>query len=47
MNEESELFPNTKSSASGCCLTFAQFFARFSLVLLIKMLLIKKPSMPY
>ena len=31
-----------QSSASGCCLTFAWFFANFSLVLLIKVLLIKK-----
>ena len=31
-----------QSSASGYCLAFAFFFANFSLVLLIKMLLIKK-----
>ena len=31
-----------KSSASGCCLAFAQDFANFSLTLLLKVLLIKK-----
>ena len=33
---------NSKSSASGCCLVFAWFFANFSLVLLIKVFFIKK-----
>ena len=36
MIEESESFLNTKSSASGCCLAFAWFFANFTMVLLIK-----------
>ena len=31
-----------KSSASGCYLPFAKFSVKFSLVLLVKMLLIKK-----
>ena len=35
-----------KSSASGCCLAFASFFAIFSMVLLIKKLLIKKGCIP-
>ena len=35
-------FSNSKSSASGCYLEFAWFFANFSLVLLIKVLLTKK-----
>ena len=38
MNEESVKFSNSKSSASGCCLAFANF----SLMLLIKVLLMKK-----
>ena len=33
---------NSENSASGCCLPFAKFFANFSLVWLIKVLLIKK-----
>ena len=41
VNEESELFSNSKSLASECCLAFAWFFANFSLVLLIKLLHIK------
>ena len=32
----------SKSLALGCCLAFARFFANFSLVLLIKVLLMKK-----
>ena len=32
----------SKTSASGCCLAFAWFWANFNLVLLIKVLLIKK-----
>ena len=32
----------TKGSGWGCCLSFAYFFPNFSLVLLIKVLLIKK-----
>ena len=32
--------------SSGCCLAFACFFANFSLVLLIKVLLIKKAFIP-
>ena len=42
VDEENKLFSNSKSSASGCCLAFASFFANFSLVLLIKVLLLKK-----
>ena len=42
MDEESKLFLNRKSSASGCVLDFAWFFANISLVLLTKVLLIKK-----
>ena len=29
MVEESKSFSNSKSSASGCCLAFAQFFCQF------------------
>ena len=36
-----------KSSASECCLAFAWFFANFSLVLLMKELLIKKACILY
>ena len=42
LDEEREQFLNSKSSASGCCLDFALFFANFSLALLIKVLIIKK-----
>ena len=42
IDEESEKYSNKESSASGCCLAFAYFFSNFSLVLLIKKLLIKK-----
>ena len=42
MDEESKHFSNSKSSPSGCCLTFAWAFANFSLALLIKLMLIKK-----
>ena len=42
VDEESGQFSCSKSSASGCCLAFAWFFANFSLALLIKVLLIKK-----
>ena len=42
VSEESEYFSISKISASGCCLAFASFFANFSLVLLIKVLLIEK-----
>ena len=42
VDEESEKFSYKKSSASGCCLAFACFFANFNLALLIKVLLIKK-----
>ena len=41
MDEKSEQFSKSKSSASGCCLTLARFFANFRLELLIKVLLIK------
>ena len=41
-DEESQQFSIIQSSASECCLTFAWFFANFSLVLLIKVFLIKK-----
>ena len=37
-----EYFLNSKNIASGRCLAFARFFANFSLVFLIKVLLIKK-----
>ena len=40
-----KLFPffiHVISSSSGCCLAFVWFFANFSLMLLIKVLLIKK-----
>ena len=39
MDEETDLFSNSKSSTLGCCLAFAYlfiFFANFSLVVLIK-----------
>ena len=42
MQKESKQFSNIKSSASGCCFAFALLFAHFSLVLLIKVLLIEK-----
>ena len=42
VDEECEQFLKNRSSASGCCLAFACFFANFSLMFLIKMLLIKK-----
>ena len=42
VDEESENFSNSKSSASVCCLAFALFFAHFSLMLHIKVWLIKK-----
>ena len=42
INEQTEEFSKSKSSASGCCLAFAWFFASFSLALLIKVMLIKK-----
>ena len=42
VDEESKLFSNSESSASGCCLAFAWFFANSSLALLKKVLLIKK-----
>ena len=38
MTEESEYFSNSKSSALGCCL----IFANFSLVMLVKVLLTEK-----
>ena len=42
LDEESEYFSNSKSSALGSCLDFAWFFANFNLAFLIKVLLIKK-----
>ena len=42
VDEENELFSNSGSSASGCCLAFAYFFANFILASLIKDFLIKK-----
>ena len=36
LDKESEQFSNIKSSASGCCLAFAWFFANLSQSLLIK-----------
>ena len=41
VDEECEWFSNRKRLASGCCLSFAWFFANFSLLLLIKVLLFK------
>ena len=41
VDEECEKFSNSKNAATGCCLASAWFFASFSLVLLIKVLLIK------
>ena len=41
-NEESVPFSNSKCSASRYCLAFAWFFANFSSVLIIKLLLIKE-----
>ena len=41
LDEKSEQFSKSKSSASGCCLALARFFANFRLELLIKVLLIK------
>ena len=41
-DEECEQLSNSTSSASGYCLALASFFSSFSLVLLIKALLIKK-----
>ena len=42
VGEETEQFSNSKSSAPRFYLSFAWFFANFSLALLIKVLLIKK-----
>ena len=42
VDEECEQFLKNRSSASGCCLAFACFFANFSLMFLIKVLLTKK-----
>ena len=42
LDEECKLFSNSKSSASGCCLAFAWFFANFCLGLLIKVLIKKR-----
>ena len=42
VHEESKKISNGESLASGCRLTFAQFFTNFSLALLIKVLFIKK-----
>ena len=39
VGEEYEQIPNSKSSASGYCFTFAYFLANFSLALLVKVLL--------
>ena len=50
MDEETDLFSNSKSSILGCCLAFAYlfiFFANFSLVVLIKVLLMKKVCMSF
>ena len=41
VDKECKLLSSNKSSASGCCLAFAWIFVSFSLVLLIKVLLIK------
>ena len=40
VDEERKYFSIKKISTSGCCSTFASFFANFSLMLLIKGLLI-------
>ena len=42
LDEEGELFSNSRNSTWDCCLAFAWIFANFSLALLIKVLLIKK-----
>ena len=42
LDEEYEEFPNSNIPASGCCLAFVEFFASFSLALLIKLWLMKK-----
>ena len=42
LDEEGELFSNSRNSTWHCCLAFAWIFANFSLALLIKVLLIKK-----
>ena len=47
MDEESEWFSKSKNSALGCCLAFGWFLDSFSLVLLIKVLLLKKAWIPY
>ena len=44
VDEQRDQFSDSKNSASGCFLHFAWFLANFSLVLLIKVLLIKKAS---
>ena len=40
VDEECEQFLNRKSSALGCCLAFAYFFANINLALLIKVFLV-------
>ena len=47
IDERSEYFSNSKSSASGCCLAFARYFANFSLALPMKVLLLKKRILRY
>ena len=42
VDEESEQFLNSKSSASGFCLALLDFLANFSVLLLINVLLIRK-----
>ena len=42
LDDKSKSFSKGKSSASGCYLAFAWFFANFSMVLFIKVLLIRK-----
>ena len=46
MDEKTEKFSNSKSSALGCCLAFALFFTNFNLALHTKVLLIKVCSFP-
>ena len=40
--DEKKVISQSKNSVSGCCSAFAWFFANFSLLLLIKVLLTKK-----
>ena len=46
MDEDGKWFSNNKRLTSGCYLAFAYFFSNFSLVLLMKVLLIEKSVYP-